>query len=161
MALVEDMLKGNVVAALAVGSAALVLPKVLPDLSPRWRGIVKAGLSLFLESESDAEGGIIDRLADTALQNVLKGLSGPGSAEDRQQAAQGTVEAFKRMAQGRAQRYGRDEGDRSRRYGRHVAALRRAVDQERSRHPGGEHAAALEKLSATLASDAQPYHAAG
>lgn len=157
MALVEDMLKGNVVAALAMGATALVLPKVLPDLSPRWRGIVKSGLSLFLESESDAEGGIIDRLADTALQNALKGLSGPGSAEDRQQAVHGAIEAFERKAHGRAQRYGRDEADTSRRYHRHVAALRQAVDCQRAQHPG-EHAAALSALSASLHSNT-PAHA--
>jgi len=96
MALVENMPKGNVVAALAVCTTALMLPKVLPDLSPQWHRIVKSGLSLFLESESDAEGGIIDRLADTALQNALKGLSGPGSAEDRQRAFQ-VQHAFRGM----------------------------------------------------------------
>ena len=61
MALVEDILKGNLFVA-AVGATAFVLPKVLPDLSPPLRSAIKGGVSLFLESEAEAEGGIIDRL---------------------------------------------------------------------------------------------------
>ena len=155
MALVEDILKGNLVVAAVMGATALVLPKVLPDLSPRWRKVVRTGVSLFVESESDAEGGIINRLADTALQNALKSLSGPGSADDQEQAVQGAVDDFKRQAHRRAHRYGHNEGDTSYRYRRHVAALRHAVDRERARHPG-QHAAALAKLSASLGPDAVP-----
>lgn len=156
MALVEDILKGNLVVAAVMGATALVLPKVLPDLSPRWRNVIKTGVSLFAESESDAEGGIINRLADTALQNALKSLSGPGSADDQAQAAQGAVDHFKRQSHRRAHRYGRDEGDTSHRYRRHVAALRHAVDRERARHPG-RHATALAKLSASLGPDTAPH----
>jgi hypothetical protein len=150
MALLEDMLKGNLVIAAALGATALVLPKLLPDLSPQLRSVVKSGLSLFLESESEAEGGIIDRLAYNALRNVLKGLSGPGSAEERENAAQAVVAHYKRTAHRRARRYGRDQGDRSARYASHIVALRRALDRDRSRHTGAK-AAALKDLSASLA----------
>lgn len=150
MALIEDMLKGNLVVAAAMGATALVLPKVLPRLSPQLREAVKGGVSLFLESESEAEGGIIDRLANDALSNVLKSLSGPGSADERQQAAQAAVEGFKRTAHARARRYGRDANDRSARYGRHVATLRHALTREQRRHAGAK-AAALHDLSASLA----------
>ena len=141
MALLEDMFEGNLVTAAAVGATALLLPRVLPTLSPPLRSAVKSGISLFLESESEAEGGIIERLADTALKNVLNNLSGAGSAEEREKRAQAAVEDFKRRAHARAQRYGRDEGDRSARYGRHIAALRRALDRERSRQTDANAAA--------------------
>lgn len=150
MALIEDMLKGNLAAAAVMGATALVLPKVLPNLSPPLRKAVKGGVSLFLESESEAEGGIIDRLADNALKNVLKSLSGPGPADERQEAAQAAVEDFKRTAHARARRYGHDADDRSARYDRHIAALRRALGREQHRHAGAK-AAALHDLSASLA----------
>ena len=155
MALIEDMLKGNLLTAAAVGATALVLPKVLPDLSPPLRSAVKNGLSLFLESESEAEGGIIGRLANGALESVLASLSGPGSANERQQAAYAAVEDFKRTAHARARRYGRDEHGRSARYKRHIAALHRALERARAHHTGAE-AATLSNLSASLA-DEQPH----
>jgi hypothetical protein len=150
MALLEDMLKGNLVIGAALGVTAFVLPKVLPDLSPQLRSVVQSGLSLFLESESEAEGGIIDRLAYNALKNVLQGLSGPGSPKEREQAAQAAVAHYKRTAHRRARRYGRDPDDRSARYAKHIAALRRALDRDRTRHKGAK-AAALKDLSASLA----------
>lgn len=155
MALLGDMLKGNLITAVAVGATALVLPKVLPDLSPPLRSMVKNGLSLFLDSESEAEGGIIDRLADDALKNVLANLSGPGSDDKQRAGAHAAVERFKQTAHRRARRYGRDEGDRSARYKRHIAALRRALNRAGSRHKGAK-AAAFNDLSAALADDQSP-----
>ena len=149
MALVEDMLKGNLLTAAAIGATALVLPKVLPVLPPPFRSLVKSGLSLFVDAESEAEGGIIDRLADRALANVLKSLSDPGSTEDQRKAARAAVEEFRHTARSRARRYGRDEKDRSARYARHTAALRRRLAQARSRHTGPK-AEALKDLSEAL-----------
>jgi hypothetical protein len=149
VALVEDMLKGNLVVALAIGATALVLPKVLPDLSPPLRSAVKGGLSLFLESESEAEGGIISRLADNALKQVLSGLSGPGPEDERQGAAKAAIKAFKKTARARARRYGRNESDRSTRYHRHIAALNHKMRTARSRHADPK-TAALQDLSEML-----------
>jgi hypothetical protein len=155
MALVGDILKGNLLTIAAVGATAVVLPKVLPGLSPPLRSAIKGGVSLFLESEAEAEGGIIGRLAQDALEAVLASLSGPGSAEERHQAAQAAVEDFKRTARTRARRYGRDEDGRLVRYERHVAALRHGLERARSRHTGAK-AAALSHLLVSLA-DAQPH----
>lgn len=149
MALVEDVLKGNLLTAAAIGATALVLPKLLPALPPPFRSLVKSGLSLLAESEAEAEGGIIDRLAEKALANVLKSLSSPGSAEDQRKAARAAVEDFRQTARNRARRYGRDEKDRSARYARHAAALRRRLTRARSRHTGPK-AEALGRLSETL-----------
>src|SRR4051794_30599002 len=133
MALVDDVLKGNLLIATAIGATALVLPKIMPDLSPPLRSIVKGGLSLLLESESEAEGGIIERLAETALKNVLDHLSGPGSPTERRDAARAAIADYKRTARVRARRYARDDYDRSVRRGRHIEALRRKLHRERSR----------------------------
>lgn len=148
MALLEDMLKGNLLTAAAMGTTALVLPRVLPHVSPRLRTVVKGGISLFLESRSEAEGGIIDRLADNALKNVLDSLS-PGSTQDRGHATRQAIESFKRTARRRSRRHARNGDDGSAHYRRQVAALQRALAREQARQTG-EHAATLARLSAEL-----------
>ena len=145
MALIEDMLKGNLLLAAGIGTTALVLPKVLPALPPAMRTAVKGGLSLFSASESEAEGGIIDRLDDNALKYALQGLSGSGSDAERHAAAQGAVDEFKRKAGARAGRYAHSESNRSARYHRHIAALRHAITREQSRRRD-THGAALGRL---------------
>ncbi|HET9147052.1 MAG TPA: hypothetical protein VFN77_03310 [Acetobacteraceae bacterium] len=135
--------------AAAIGATALVLPKIMPDLSPPMRSAIRSGLSLFVESESEAEGGIINRLADNALKNVLKRLSGPGNTDERQKAAGSVIENFQETARARSRRYGRDEQDRTARYDRHLAALRHAIDCERHRQTGAR-ADALRDLSSRL-----------
>ena len=151
MALVEDMLKGNLVVALAVGGTALVLPKVLPHLSPPGSRLLKNGLSLFLECELEAEGGIIDKLEDHALKGVLASLSSPDPPQDRQGAARAAVERFKHVAHTRARRYGRSQHDPGlARYDRHITALRHALHRS-GRVTLGAKAAVLDELSATLA----------
>lgn len=149
MALVEDLLKSNLPAAVALSASALLLPKLLPDLSPQLRAAIKGAFSLFLESESDAEGGIIERLAENVLQNVLDNLAGSRSPGDQRHAAREAVATFKRTARYRARRYGRDEKDRSVRYHRHLLALRRRLERARARCAGNE-AATLQELAAML-----------
>jgi len=149
VALVEDIFKSNLVIALALGTTTLLLPKVLPDLSPSLRTIVKTGLSLFLEAESEAEGGIINRLAEATLTEVLKSLHGSSSEQEQQDKARAAIRDFKRTAHSRGHRYGRNEKDRSARYQRHVAALNHSMRHARSRHSDAT-AAALDELSASL-----------
>lgn len=135
MVLVEDVLTSNVAKVVAVGAAAALLPRVAPVLPAPLRGVVKSGLKLFLESESDAEGGIIAKLADTAMQQALAALSGPGTEEQRQQGAQAAIQHFENTARRRSARYGRDAGDRDARYRRHMDSLRHALHAARGRHP--------------------------
>lgn len=127
MALLEDTLTGNVAKVVAIGAVAVVLPKAFPALPAPLRTVLKSGLKLFAESEADAEGGIIDKLADAALKNVLASLSGPGTDEERHRAAQATIRHFQDTAHHRAGRYGRNEVDTRARYRRHMAGLRRAL----------------------------------
>ena len=145
MALLEDVLEGNLVVAAAIGGTALLLPKVMPHLSPQVRSVVRGGIRLFLEAQSEAEIGIVTRMADQALKDVLDGLSDPGSAQERKRAAQAAIKNFKRRARRRARHYGHDPADRAQRYHRHIAALHRAIDRASARHPGPK-AAALREL---------------
>jgi hypothetical protein len=149
MALIEDFVKGSLLPAAAVGAVALVLPRLFPSLPPGLRSAMKGGISLFLESESEAEGGIINRLASTALKNALDALSAPGAPEDRKQAARAVVENFKQAAHTRARRYGRNRDDCSARYGRHIAALRHAIKKKQSRSKG-PHDPALSEIVTEL-----------
>lgn len=150
--LVDDLLKGNILFAVGIGAAALVLPKLLPALSPPLRTAVKNGLHLFVEAESEAEGDIIERLAEAALKDILQHLSGSGAEDQRRHAAQDAVDTFRRTAHRRAHRYARNEGDCSARYHRHLGALRRRLRQAHRRHEGAM-AAALETLSRALADE--------
>lgn len=135
MALVEDMLTSNVAKVVAVGTAAVVLPRVAPALPAPLRGIIKSGLKLLIESESDAEGGAIAKLANLTMQQVLASLSGPGTEEERQQGAEAAVQHFQDTARRRAARYGRNAGDRDTRYRRHMDGLRHALRTARAEHP--------------------------
>lgn len=157
MAFAEDMLGGNLLIAAALGATALVLPKLLPALPAPVRSVVKGGVNLFLESESEAEGGIIDRLAENALKNALQSLSGPGSDKDRRKAAQGAIEDYKRTAHSRARRYGRTDHDRSARYTRHLAALRHKLERAQSHRSGSDHSA-MASILAALDKGESPQH---
>lgn len=149
MAVVEDVLKGNLVVAVAVGGAALLWPRLAPHLSPSARGMVRSGLKLFVESESEAEGGIIGRFADTALEQVLDRLNGPGAPKERRDAANAVITDFKRRARARARQYGADEADRHDRYDRHLAALEQRLGRARGQQKG-DTGAVLRDLSSTL-----------
>lgn len=133
MGLLEDVLKGKVLVTVAIGATALLLPKLLPELSSPVRSAAKSGLLLFLEAASEAEGGIIDRLAEQAIELVFASLSGPGSEDDRMSRARHAVKRFKRVAHSRSARYAQNENDRSARYRRHIARFRHGIEQARSR----------------------------
>ncbi len=143
-----DLVKGNLAVAAVLGTTAMILPRVLPHLSPRLRAAVKAGVSLFLESQAEAEGGIIERLAETALRNVLGSL-GTGSGLEQQRAADEAVETFKRTARRRARRTAEDGPAHRAHYQRHIAALRRALAGEQARHIGDK-ATALQRIALGL-----------
>jgi hypothetical protein len=149
MASVEDIFGSNLLVTFAVGATALILPRVLPDLSPPVRSAIKGGLQLFLEAEGEAEGGIIERLADTALQNVLDRLSGPGSADERRNAARAAIAVYKKTARTRARRYASDDQDRVTRRGRHINALRHRLHRAKTQATGAQ-AQDLESLMNAL-----------
>lgn len=135
MALVEDVLSSGTGVVAVVGVTALAVPAVAPHLSPPLRSVLKAGLNLFLEAESEAEGGIIKGLADAAVHQAMAALSGPGTEAQRRDAARAAMQRYRHRAHARARRYGRDDGDRKARYDRHMRGLHQAVARARQR-PG-------------------------
>jgi hypothetical protein len=136
MASVEDIFGGNLLVTVAVGATALLLPRVLPGLSPPLRSAIKGGLQLFLEADGEAEGGIIEQLAETALNTALERLSGPGPADERRGAARDAIEDYKQTARTRARRYGSDAEDRSARRHRHLTALRHKLHRAKAQATG-------------------------
>lgn len=136
MASVEDILGGHLLVTVAIGATVLALTRVLPGLSPPLRSAIKGGVSLLLEAEGEAEGGIIEQLAETALTTVMERLSGPGPANERRDAARAAIEDYKQTARTRARRYGSNPGDRSARRGRHLAALRHKLHRAKTRATG-------------------------
>jgi len=127
MALIEDMLTGSIGKVVAVGATAAVLPRVFPQLAPPLRMALKSGLKLFIESESDAEGGIIDKLVGDTMQSVLASLAAPGSDGEQDKSAEAAVKHFQDRAHRRARRYARDDPDRHARYHRHISRLKAAL----------------------------------
>ena len=139
MALVDDLLKGNIVTAVGLGVVALAVPIVFPALRPQWASLVKSGARLFFEAELGADNEVMDRLVDATVDGLLAVMS-TGSEEDRKRAAAAEVHAFKAVARARAHKNGWDETDRKRRYHRHVAQLRHKVSHLRSRESGSNRA---------------------
>ncbi len=135
MALIEDVLASPISKIVAVGATVLVLPRVLPGLPPGLRSVVRSGLSLLLEAESDAEGGIIDKLVAGLVQDLLASLPDAGSDEERQQIAAGAMHRFEETAHRRARRYGRGKGDHQARYERHMARLKHALTKAQNDRP--------------------------
>lgn len=129
MALIEDVLASPISKIVAVGVTALVLPRVLPELPPGLRSVVRSGLKLLAEAESDAEGGFIDKLVAGAVQDLLASLSDAASDEERQRITASAMHRFQETAHRRARRYGHDEGDRQARYDRHTARLKHALSK--------------------------------
>ena len=137
MALLEDLLESNLGIMAVVGTAAIVLPKVFPDLSPPIRSAIKSGLQLYLESESEAEGGFIGKMVDATMQHLLDNLSKPGTDQERRQAVQQTIQRFQHRARTRAHRYGWSDEDRRARYRRQIRRLKQALavaQQGRDQH---------------------------
>jgi hypothetical protein len=119
----------------AVGAAALVLPRLFPSLAPPLRAVTKAGLTLFLEAETEMEGGLIDGLVSQTVDALLGTLDAPATPAQRKQAAHRTMRRFEAAARGRSKRWGRDHDDRVRRYQRHLAHLRRALAKAQQARP--------------------------
>ncbi len=138
MALLEDGWSGNVVTVVAVGAAVLVLPVLVPGLAPPLRTALKAGVGLFLESEFEAEGGLIDKLVGDTIEALLSGASQARTEADRERLARRAAGRFEQRARARAEHWGRDDSGKKRRYGRHVAHLKRAVAAAERNRPAAE-----------------------
>ena len=139
MALTDDVLKLGAVPALAVGAVALAIPVLFPSMRRQWAVALKAGASVFFEAEGGAEGVIIDKLAERAIDQIADAVANL-APEDRDRATGAIVTAYKAKARHRARRHGWSEQDREARYRRQIthlhriAARRAAHDSDRNHH---------------------------
>jgi hypothetical protein len=112
----------------AAGLAAIAVTALAPQSRgpgskrPPWANWVKAGATLCLEAQGEAEAEIVARLAQAALEEIGKALAHP-VPEKRHPAVRAVVRRYKRRVQRRAARFAPDKAPRRRRYLRHVAAL--------------------------------------
>ncbi len=147
MLALEDIVKAEPGAAIAVGLLVLAAPVLVPSLRPELRPILKSAAKLFVEAEFGADGAIIEQLADAAIDDILD-AGARGSEPERNSRIEARVQRFTRRARHRAQRMGRDEADRQARYRRHVHILQRRLSLGRARKTGTrrealDHAATL------------------
>ncbi len=148
----DDMLKGNIMAGLAVGAVALALPAVLSGLRAPMAAVVRTAVMLFVEAEFELEGEAIEALVDATLEALSAALAGPGTQAARRQQAEAVVQQFKHSARMHSRRRSRDERDRAARYQRHVTALKRAVASKRDRWSADQRHA-MDRLVSTIAED--------
>jgi hypothetical protein len=152
MALLDDAFPPNVVTFVALGAAALILPRFVPALAAPMRGVLKTGVSLFLESEFEAEGGLIDGLVGETIDALLGDAATVKEPAERRRKARQALHRFEHRARARAKHWGRDDAGRARRYKRHVAHLKRALaEAERNRPP--EQRAVLAEAGADISED--------
>lgn len=152
MALFDETMTPEIGAGVALTAAMILLPRVAPNVGGPLRSIVKAGLTLFLESETELDGELINSLVETTMKELTSALSGPGPEDEKQQAAHATIRHFKHKARTRARQWGWDDADRSTRYHRHLRKLHRAVAHKRDRSSGPT-ARALDNVAGTITED--------
>src|SRR5437763_210681 len=112
MAFAEDALKGDPVAAVALGLLALAVPMLVPEMRPALWPMLKSAAGLFVEAEFGAEGSIMEQLADTAIDEVLGAARTKGSDAEKKDRVRKGIDRFSRRARNRASRKAGDESDR-------------------------------------------------
>lgn len=135
MAIIEDVLKSNPLAAAGIALAALAAPAFVPSLRPQLAALAKSCTKLFLEAEFGAEGEIIDHMADKAVDDMTEALA-KSDPDKRRRAVHSITDKFKASAHARSQRKGWDDNDRKARYRRHISKLHDAVVALRTKQTG-------------------------
>lgn len=156
MAAWEEGLGGNLVTASALVAGAFVLRRVTPLIAPGIGAFLVSGLQLFAEAEFEMQDGIIGKLAEQVVEQLLQTMTAPGpaSAADHSppQAARDIVHRFERKARANSNHHGWHDRDKRARYRHHVGKLRQAVAQA-SRHLAPEKRAYLSQASAAISED--------
>jgi hypothetical protein len=146
MAALENVLENNLPTFLGVG-LVLAIPMAFPSLRPQWAAAIKTGVKLYLEASDEAEGDLIDSLAEDAIDQIVAAIAQPVEARDHKVSQ--VVSAYKAKARARADRWSRSDEGRRRRYSRHIVKLRDKVSRRQARADGGDAvwAMALEKIA--------------
>jgi hypothetical protein len=99
MALIEDVLTGNIATVVVTGATAVVLPRAFPGFAVPPRLALTSGINLFIETERDAEGDIFDKLVGTTMNGVLASLSAAGTGEEPRHTSQRRANRYKHAGQ--------------------------------------------------------------
>lgn len=134
----EDFIPLELPTALGLGAALLIAGRLLPGLRPQLKSAVEIGLTLFGESEIEAEAGIIDRLAGRALGPLADALLAPPGDPAAHAAVDRTLSRFRHRARVHARRWARDPAHAGRHYRRHVRHLRDRLEGAFESRPGGD-----------------------
>jgi hypothetical protein len=134
----EDFTPIGLPAALGLGVVALLAARLMPQLQPSLKEAVKLGLTLFAESEGEAEAGIIEQLVGPTVETLLDALTAPPGDAAAHAEVDHTLQHFRRRARVHARRWAHDPDHVDRHYRRHVRRLRRRLEHEWQRHPDGD-----------------------
>ncbi|SRR5579871_684572 len=154
MAALDDFLKAIPFRLIGLGMLGIALPIVFPALRPQFAALLKAGAKLALEAEFEADDALADRLADTAVNALLRVTLG-GSEKELDHKAETAVNRFLANARSDAHRRGRDQRDVSRRYRKRIAKFDHAVSRAHHRARASQRRA-LEHASKVLSKHREP-----
>ncbi|HJU17500.1 MAG TPA: hypothetical protein VJ770_13660 [Stellaceae bacterium] len=135
--ILEDITKAELPAALGLGVVVLLAARLMPQLQPPLKSAVKLGLTLFAESEGEAEAGIIDKLVEPTVENLLDALLAPPGDAARAKVDR-SLHHFERRARVHARRWAHDPAHVDRHYHRHIRRLHRRLEHEWQRRGGGD-----------------------
>ena len=150
MAAWDEALGGNLITASALVAGAFVLRRVAPLLGSGFGSLAVSGLQLFAEAEFEMQDGIIAKLAEQAVGQLLKTM--PAGATDHEpRAARDIIHRFERTARARSNR-GWHERDKRARYRHHVKKFKQVVAHA-SRDLPPQKRAYLAQASAAISED--------
>ncbi|MGH7056163.1 MAG: hypothetical protein ACREFK_02340 [Stellaceae bacterium] len=134
----DDLVTLELPAVLGLGAVLLIAGRLMPGLRPQLKSAVEIGLTLFGESEIEAEAGIIDRLAGRTLGSLADALLAPPGDPAAHAAVDRTLRRFQHRARVHARRWARDPAHVGRHYRRHVRHLRDRLERAWQSRPGGD-----------------------
>jgi hypothetical protein len=164
MAAWDEALGGNLATASALVVGAFVLRRVAPLIAPGIGPFLVSGLRIFAEAEFEMQDGIIGKLAEQAVEQLLQTIPAPGPASGLDDgaahaqshapshAAREIVHRFERTARASSDGHGWHDRDKRARYRHHVRKLRQAVARA-SRDLSPEKQAYLSQASTVISED--------
>ena len=151
MATWNEGLGGNLITASVLAVGVLVLRQLAPRVGSGIGSWAVSGLQLFAEAEFEMQDGIISKLAEQAVGQLLKTMPVGGADQDPRHARE-IMHRFEHKARAQSDRHGWHDRDKRARYRHHVRKLKQAVAQA-SRDLPPQQRAYLSQASATLSED--------
>jgi hypothetical protein len=134
----EDLTKMELPAGLVLGVIGLIAARLLPEMCPQLKSVVKLGLALVGESEAEAEADIIDQLATRTVGALIDAIAETPSDDAARAKVEHTMQHFRQRARVHARRWAHDPAHVDRHYRRHVRRLRGRLEHEWQRQAVGD-----------------------